>query len=76
MGFTKESSVERAKNDLAKRLNISVGEIEEIGVSDKDFPDMLLGSPASDEMAAQMISTIGKKRLPKVQMTKVMRQMA
>ena len=57
MSFTKESSAERAKNDLAKRLNISVGGINEIGVSDKDFPDMSLGAPVNGEMSAQMISS-------------------
>lgn len=57
MSFTKESSAERAKNDLAKRLNISVGGINEIGVSDKDFPDMALGAPVNGEMSAQMISS-------------------
>jgi len=57
MSFTKESSAEHAKNDLAKRLNISVGEIKEIGISDRDFPDMSLGAPVNGEMSAQMISS-------------------
>ena len=57
MGFTKESSTERAKSDLAKRLNISVGGINEVGVADKDFPDMSLGAPVNGEMSAQMISS-------------------
>ena len=57
MSFTKESAVERAKQDLAKRLKTNVNEIKESGVSDKEFPDMSLGSPESGEMSAQMISS-------------------
>lgn len=56
MSFTRESSVEHAKNDLAKRLKISVDEISEHGTTDKEFPDMSLGCPIEGEMAAQMIS--------------------
>ncbi len=57
MGFTKESAVVRAKQDLAGRLNISEGDISEGDVSKVDFPDMSLGAPADGEMSAQMIST-------------------
>ena len=57
MSFTRESAVERAKSDLAKRLKIGVSEITEKGVVDKDFPDMSLGAPEKDEMSAQMISS-------------------
>ena len=57
MGFTKESAVERAKSDLAKRLKLSESDIREISVDKKEFPDMSLGAPAKDEMSAQMIST-------------------
>lgn len=57
MSFTKESAVTSSKNDLAKRLKISVSEIKEHGISDKDFPDMSLGAPVNDEMSAQMISS-------------------
>ena len=57
MGFTKQSAVERAKSDLAKRLKVNEKDIEEKSVADKDFPDMSLGAPANDEMSAQMIST-------------------
>ena len=57
MGFTQESAVERAKQDLAKRLGISESEIGEGTVSKVDFPDMSLGAPAEGEMSAQMIST-------------------
>ena len=57
MSFTKESAVERAKQDLAKRLKTDVSEIKEAGVADKEFPDMSLGSPENGEMSAQMISS-------------------
>ncbi len=57
MSFTKESSAERAKDDLAKRLKISASEIRKVGISDKDFPDMSLGTPVNGEMSAQMISS-------------------
>jgi hypothetical protein len=57
MGFTQESAVERAKKDLAERLNVDEGEIGEGSVSKVDFPDMSLGAPANGEMSAQMIST-------------------
>jgi len=57
MGFTQESAVERAKQDLAGRLNISESDIRESSVAKVDFPDMSLGAPASGEMSAQMIST-------------------
>ena len=57
MSFTKETAVDRAKSDLAKRLKIGVGEIKKLGVSDKDFPDMSLGAAIKGEMSAQMISS-------------------
>lgn len=57
MSFTRENAVERAKHDLAKRLQIDAGEIKEMGVSNKDFPDMSLGAAVGGEMSAQMISS-------------------
>ncbi len=57
MGFTKESAVDKAKRDLAQRLDIPVSDISEVSVSDHDFPDMSLGAPADGEMSAQMISS-------------------
>jgi hypothetical protein len=56
MPFTKESAVARAKSDLAARLNIGEDEIGQ-HVSERDFPDMVLGAPIGGEMAAQMISS-------------------
>ena len=57
MSFTKSSALTRAKQDLAKRLNLSVTEISEKSVSDKEFPDMSLGAPVDGEMSAQMITS-------------------
>lgn len=57
MSFTQESAVERAKQDLAKRLKVAESEITEDGVSKVDFPDMSLGAPSGGEISAQMIST-------------------
>ena len=57
MKFSQESAVQKAKEDLAQRLGIAPGEIEEVSVSETDFPDMSLGAPVADEMSAQMIST-------------------
>jgi len=57
MSFNKDSAVQRAKADLAKRLNVSENEIKDGSVSERDFPDMSLGAPVEDEMSAQMISS-------------------
>jgi len=57
MSFSKDSAVQTAKADLAKRLSISESEIKTVSVSDTDFPDMSLGAPEKDEMSAQMISS-------------------
>lgn len=57
MKYNRESAVEAAKKDLAKRINVSENEIKQASVRDTDFPDMSLGAPSSDEMSAQMIST-------------------
>ena len=56
MGFTRDSAIDAAKSDLAKRLGISESDIDVDSVKDKDFPDMSLGAPVADEMSAQMIS--------------------
>jgi hypothetical protein len=63
MSFTKESAVEAAKKDLAKRLKIDTESIKGAGISNEDFPDMSLGSPENGEMSAQMISSGWRIRL-------------
>lgn len=57
MKYNRESAVERAKEDLAKRLKVKESDVKTASVHERDFPDMSLGAPASDEMSAQMIST-------------------
>ena len=57
MGFDRDSAAEAAKRDLARRLGLKEGDVSVKNVSEKDFPDMSLGAPESDEMSAQMIST-------------------
>ena len=57
MGFTKEDVTAAAKQDLADRLGVEEESIKEVSVTGRDFPDMSLGAPADDEMAAQMIAT-------------------
>lgn len=56
MGFTRDEATARAKQDLAKRLNVDEGSIK-ASVADKDFPDMSLGAAANGEMSGQMISS-------------------
>lgn len=57
MSFNKDSAVQRAKADLAERLDVSEADIKEISANEMDFPDMSLGAPVEDEMSAQMISS-------------------
>ncbi len=57
MSYSKESVVEKAKQDLARRLSLSLSEIEVVSVEDRDFPDTSLGAPVEDEMSAQMITS-------------------
>ncbi len=57
MSFSKDTAVEKAKKDLAARLNIAENGIETVSVSDTEFSDMSLGAPVEDEMSAQMIAS-------------------
>jgi hypothetical protein len=56
MRLTREDATAAAKHDLAKRLDVEEGKIEELSVKEKEFPDMSLGAAADGEMSAQMIS--------------------
>jgi hypothetical protein len=56
MTFDQNSAVQRARQDLASRLGISEKDIDVSAVTAREFPDMSLGAPADDEMAAQMIA--------------------
>ena len=53
--MTKEEAVEKARNDLAQRLNTDAASISD-SVEDADFPDMALGAGEDGEMSGQMIS--------------------
>ena len=57
MRFSRESSIEAAKKDLAARLKIKASDVDELGLTDREFSDMSLGAPADGEMAAQMIAS-------------------
>jgi hypothetical protein len=70
MPLTKDSAVEIARKDCAKRCSVAENDVEAVSVKDRDFPNSALGSPTSDEMAAQMISSgweiklrVGRKTL-------------
>ena len=57
MVFDRDSAAAAAKRDLARRLGVNEGDVSVKGSSDREFPDMSLGAPESDEMSAQMISS-------------------
>lgn len=57
MRLTRELAIKHAKSDLAKRLGVDVNDVTVRDVRERDFPDMSLGAPSADEMAAQMISS-------------------
>ena len=56
IAINKDSAVENAPNDLARRLKINAADVKEKSVEDSDFPDMALGAPEDDEMSGQMIT--------------------
>jgi hypothetical protein len=57
VSFSRNSAVQRAKQDLAQRLGVAESEIQLASASDEDFPNSSLGAPVDDEMSAQMISS-------------------
>jgi hypothetical protein len=61
--MTKEEAVEKARKDLAQRLNTDAANISEQSVEDADFPDMALGAGEDDEMSGQMITRGWRIRL-------------
>lgn len=60
--MTKEEAVDKARNDLARRLNVDPSKITD-SVEDADFPDMALGASEDDEMSGQMITRGWRIRL-------------
>ena len=57
MSFNCDSAVERAKQDLAERLEVAESDVQLVSASDEEFPNSSLGAPVDDEMSAQMISS-------------------
>ena len=56
MSLNIETATQKAKEDLAKRLEITADDIKTSSVEEKEFSDMSLGATVGDEFAAQMIS--------------------
>jgi hypothetical protein len=63
MAISKDEAIEKARKDLAQRLNIDGRDVSEESVQDDDFPDMALGAAEEDEMSGQMISSGWRIRL-------------
>ena len=63
MSFDRDGVVGRARADLAKRLGVAEGEVEEESVEEAEFPDMALGAPQHDEMSGMMITPGWRIRL-------------
>ena len=61
--MTKEEALDKARNDLARRLNVDPSKIGESSVEDTDFPDMALGAAEDDEMSGQMMTSGWRIRL-------------
>ena len=57
MAINRDSAVENARNDLARRLKINAADVKEKSVEDDDFPDMALGAAEDGEMSGQMITS-------------------
>jgi hypothetical protein len=56
MAIDKNSAVQNAQKDLARRLNIDASDVKQKSVEDSDFPDMALGAAEDGEMSGQMIT--------------------
>jgi len=61
--MTKEEAVDKARNDLADRLNTDASQISQSPVEDADFPDMALGAAEDDEMSGMMMTRGWRIRL-------------
>jgi hypothetical protein len=51
-----QETIERARRDLARRLQIPENEVGLRSIAPVDFPDAALGAPTADEMSAQVIT--------------------
>ena len=63
MAYSKEEAVGLARKDLAERLGVAEGEVEEALVEEADFPNTALGAPLRDEMSGMMITPGWRIRL-------------
>jgi hypothetical protein len=63
MAISKDEAVEKARKDLAQRLNVDANTIKQQSVEDSDFPDMALGAGEDGEMSGQMITRGWRIRL-------------
>ena len=63
MADSMEETVGRARKDLAERLGIAEGEVEEAEVSEADFPNTALGAPLRYEMSGMMLTSGWRIRL-------------
>lgn len=63
MAYSRDEAVEAARKDLAERLGVTEGEVEEAEVSEADFPNTALGAPLRDEMSGMMITSGWRIRL-------------
>ena len=61
--MTKEEAIEKARKDLAQRLNTDASKISESSVEDADFPDMALGAAEEDELSGSMMTRGWRIRL-------------
>ena len=63
MAYSREEAIGRARKDLASRLGVGEGEVEEAEVSEADFPNTALGAPLRGEMSGMMITPGWRIRL-------------
>ncbi len=63
MAYSRDTAVARARADLAGRLGVPEGEVEEASVEEADFPNTALGAPVRGEMSGMMISSGWRIRL-------------
>jgi hypothetical protein len=61
--LSKEQALKKARQDIARRLDVSEDDIEVGSVEEADFPDMALGAGTKGEMSGQMITPGWRIRL-------------
>lgn len=63
MALSSKEAVQRARQDLAKRLGVRDSDIETQAVDTAEFPDTALGASVADEIGGQMITPGWRIRL-------------